>query len=335
MPVQSSKKISHPSTFRAGAKTANTKNGSSRLTIPNDVKDITLRVGGKELTLTNLSKDFWAEDGIKKADLLQYYADVSSYLLPHIESRAMVLKRYPDGVSGKFFFQKHAPATRPDWIPICEIQHPSANVVDFPVINDLAGLLWAVNLGCIDLNPWYARCDDVDRPDYLHFDLDPTPGATFTLVREAALVLRDELDALKIKSYPKTTGSRGIHIYIPIVRGPLQREVWTFAKAFSVSAAQKYPKILTSEYRVAKRSPNRVLVDYNQNAWGRTLASVYSARPKPHAPISAPVTWEEVERGVEIADFHLDNMVKRLAKVGDLYRPLVLQKNRFKLTTLL
>jgi bifunctional non-homologous end joining protein LigD len=335
MPAQSRKKSSHPSTFRAGAKIATSKSRSTRLTIPKDVKDITLQVSGKEVALTNLSKVFWADDGITKVDLLQYYADISSYVLPHIESRAMVLKRYPDGASGKFFFQKHAPASRPDWIPICEIQHPSANLVDFPAINDLAGLLWAVNLGCIDLNPWYARCDDVDRPDYLHFDLDPTPGADFTLVRKAALVLREELDALNIKSYPKTTGSRGIHIYIPIVRGPLQKEVWTFAKAFSVSAAQKYPKILTSEYRVAKRSPNRILVDYNQNAWGRTLASVYSVRPKPRAPVSAPVTWEEVERGVEIADFRMDNMMARLAKVGDLYQPLLAQKSRFKLTALL
>ena len=334
MPVRSRKKSLHPSTFRTGSARAAPKSQNVRLTIPRDAKDVTLQVGGKELTLTNLSKVFWAEDGITKAALLQYYADVSSYILPYLQARAMVLKRYPDGASGKFFFQKHAPASRPDWIPMCEMQHPSANLVDFPVINDLAGLLWAVNLGCIDLNPWYARCDDVDRPDYLHFDLDPTPGATFAQVREAALALRDELAALKTKSYPKTTGSRGIHIYIPILRGPLQKEVWTFAKTFAVSAAQKYPKLLTSEYRVAKRSPNRILVDYNQNAWGRTLASVYSVRPKPHATVSAPVTWEEVERGIEIADFRLDNMVKRLAKMGDLYRPLLLQKNRFRLTAL-
>jgi bifunctional non-homologous end joining protein LigD len=335
MPAQSPKKSSHPSTFRPGAKSTIPKNGNARLALPRNARDVTLQIRGKELILTNLSKVFWTQEGITKADLLQYYADVSAYLLPHLESRAMVLKRYPDGASGKFFFQKHAPASRPAWIPICEIQHPSANLVDFPVMNDLAGLLWAVNLGCIDLNPWYARCDDVDRPDYLHFDLDPTPGAEFALVREAALVLRDELDALKIKSYPKTTGSRGIHIYIPIVRGPLQKEVWRFAKAFSVNAAQKYPKILTSEYRVAKRSPNRILVDYNQNAWGRTLASVYSVRPKPRAAVSAPVTWSEVERGVEISDFRIDNMRIRLAKVGDLYRPLLLQNNRFKLTALL
>ena len=322
----------HPSTFRKGTGNgAAPRSSKTAVSLPRDVADATLKVGGKALTLTNLSKLFWPEDGITKGDLLQYYADVSSYLLPHLQSRAMVLKRYPDGAFGKFFFQKRAPASRPGWVPLCVIKHPSANLVDFPVIDDLAALLWAVNLGCIDLNPWYARCDDVDRPDYLHFDLDPTPGATFSLVREAALLLRDELDALKIKSYPKTTGSRGIHIYVPIARGPVQKEVWNFAKAFAVSATQKYPKVLTAEYRVAKRSPNRILVDYNQNAWGRTLASVYSVRPKPHASVSAPVTWDEVERGIEINDFRLDNMKQRLAKVGDLFRPLLLQKNRFKL----
>ena len=141
MPVSvgSSKKSLHPSTFRTGARVI-PKERNARLTIPGDAKDVTLQVGGKELALTNLSKVFWAEDGITKADLLQYYADVSSYILPYLQDRAMVLKRYPDGASGKFFFQKHAPASRPDWIPICEIQHPSANLVDFPVINDLAGL---------------------------------------------------------------------------------------------------------------------------------------------------------------------------------------------------
>jgi bifunctional non-homologous end joining protein LigD len=332
MPVRTLKKTTHPSTFRRGTGGTVPSNGKGRITIPRDAKDVAVQVGGKEVALTNLSKVFWPDDQITKGDLLQYYADVSAYMLPHIQSRAMVLKRYPDGASGKFFFQKHAPESRPPWVAICEIRHPSANLVDFPVIDDLAALLWAVNLGCIDLNPWYARCDDVDRPDYLHFDLDPTPGATFALVREAALVLREELDALGIKSYPKTTGSRGIHIYVPIVRGPLQKEVWTFAKAFAVAAAQKYPKILSSEYRVAKRSPNRILVDYNQNAWGRTLASVYSVRPKPHAPVSAPVTWTEVKRGIEIEDFRLNNMKQRLAKVGDLYRPLLLQRDRFKLT---
>ena len=323
----------HPSTFRAGAnpRTIASKR-KSRVTIPADQDDATVDAGGKEVRLTNLSKVFWPEDQITKRDLLQYYADISEYLLPHIESRAMVMKRYPNGAYGEFFFQKRAPSPRPEWIPVCEILHPSANLVDFPVINDLAGLLWVVNLGCIDLNPWYARCDDADRPDYLHFDLDPTPGADFGLVREAALLVREALDAFKIRSYPKTTGSRGIHVYVPIVRGPVQKEVWSFAKAFSVDLAKAHPQVLTSEYRVAKRPAKRVLVDYNQNAWGRTLASVYSVRPKPHAPVSAPVTWQEIERGVSIDDFRMDNMRQRLKRVGDLFRPLLLQKNRFRLS---
>lgn len=299
--------------------------------IPTDVNAVTLTLGGRPVALTNLRKMFWAEDMITKRDLLQYYADVFPHLAPHIKSRAMVMKRYPDGATGKFFFQKRAPSPRPEWVSVCEIQHPSANLVDFPVINELSGLLWVVNLGCIDLNPWYAKCDDFNRPDYLHFDLDPTPGATFELVREAALILREALDSLKMKSYPKTTGSRGIHIYVPIIRGPVQKQVWTFAKALSVSVVEKHSGILTSEYRIAKRAPNRVLVDYNQNAWGRTLCSVYSVRPKPRAPVSAPVTWEEVERGIRIEDFRLDNMKERLAAVGDLFRPLLLKRGRVQL----
>jgi bifunctional non-homologous end joining protein LigD len=287
-----------------------------------------------DVNLTHLDKLFWPEDGITKGDLLQYYSNISRYLLPHLESRAMVMKRYPNGAAGKFFFQKRAPAGKPDWLPTCSITHASQSVIDFPIVNDLPSLQWVVNLGCIDLNPWYARCDDVHRPDYLHFDLDPTPGAGFPLVREAALLIREALDGLGVPSYPKTTGSRGIHVYVPIVRGPLQKEVWTVAKAFAIRIAKRHPSVMTSEYRVARRPENRVLVDYNQNAWGRTLASVYSVRPRPHAPVSAPVAWEEVERGVEIEDFRLENMPQRLEEVGDLFRPLLLSRNRFQLRSL-
>jgi len=295
------------------------------------VASVEIKVAGETVRLTHLDKVFWPEGPIVKRDLLQYYADISGVLMPHLVDRAMVMKRYPDGAYGKSFFQKHAPDPRPKWVPVCEIMHPSANLVDFPVIQSVAGLLWVVNLGCIDLNPWYARCDDVDRPDYLHFDLDPTPGAEFQQVRDAALLVRDALAARKIPSYPKTTGSRGIHIYVPIARGPLQKDVWTFAKALAKTLEAEHPDFITAEYRVAKRPRSRVLVDYNQNAWGRTLASVYSARPKPHAPVSAPVTWEEVEAGIELDDFRIDTMPARVKKLGDLYRPLLLQKGRVKL----
>src|SRR4051794_24330760 len=306
--------------------------------IPTDVTATELRVGGKTVALTNLHKPFWPELGITKGDLLRYYAAVADVLLPHLVDRAMVMKRYPSGAHGKFFFMKRAPVPRPDWIETCSIEHESASVIDFPMIQDLPALLWVINLGCVDLNPWYARCDDVDRPDYLHFDLDPVsskPGARavpFERVCEVALLVRDALAGLGMTSYPKTTGSRGIHVYVPIVRGPTQKQVWTVAKAFAQSLAKAHPQTVTAEYRIAKRPAGRVLVDYNQNAWGRTLASVYSVRPKPGAPVSMPVTWDEVERGITIEQFNLRNGPERIRKTGDLWKPLLEKRGRFDLT---
>src|SRR5258705_9254627 len=192
-----------------------------------------VKVAGKVVRLTNLDKLFWPELGITKGNLIQYYADVAPLLLPHIRDRAMVMKRYPHGAAGEFFFMKRAPSPRPDWIATCRINHDSGNVIDFPMINDVPSLLWVINLGCIDLNQWYATGDDVDRPDYLHFDLDPVPGAAFEKVVEAALFLKSALDALGLPGYAKTTGSKGIHIYIPIQRGPTQKQVWGFEKEFS------------------------------------------------------------------------------------------------------
>jgi bifunctional non-homologous end joining protein LigD len=281
--------------------------------------------------LTNLDKFFWSDPPITKRDLLQYYADISAELLPHLKNRAMVMKRYPNGAAGEFFFMKRAPSPRPDWIQTCTVEHRSGNVIDFPVVDSLASLLWVVNLGCIDLNQWYATCADVNRPDYVHFDLDPVPDAGFDRVLETALIVRDALRDLGMKSYPKTTGSRGVHIYVPIVCGPLQKQVWSFAKKTAAMLASKHPALITAEYRIAKRPAGRVLVDYNQNAWGRTLASVYSVRPKPLATVSAPVTWDELERGIQIEDFRLSTMPERVRQVGDLFRPLLLNRGRTKL----
>ncbi|MDQ6827289.1 MAG: non-homologous end-joining DNA ligase [Gemmatimonadota bacterium] len=303
--------------------------------IPTDESDVDLRVGARAVRLTNLGKPFWPDRGIAKRDLLQYYATVSPYLLPHLCDRAMVMKRYPNGASGKCFFMKRAPTPRPDWIETCAIEHGSGSVIDFPIVQDLASLLWVVNLGCIDLNPWYARCDDVDRPDFLHFDLDPVPGADFSTVRDAALIVHEALDALGMSAYAKTTGSKGIHVYVPIVRGPLQKEVWTFAKQLAQVLAERNAKTLTAEYRIAKRPKGRVLVDYNQNAWGRTLASVYSPRPTPMASVSTPVTWDEIEGGIAIEDFRIDNVPARLAKLGDLWAPVMAKKGRFDLEKIL
>ncbi|HEY6066113.1 MAG TPA: non-homologous end-joining DNA ligase [Thermoanaerobaculia bacterium] len=290
-----------------------------------------VEAAGREVRLTNVNKVFWVEEGYTKGDLLQYYADVSRWLIPHVRDRAMVMKRYPHGAAGEFFFMKRAPSPRPEWIELCSIEHGSGNVIDFPMVQDLAALLWVINLGCIDLNQWYARCDDVDRPDYLHFDLDPVPGADFGKVIETAVLVHESLDSLGMPNYAKTTGSKGIHVYVPIVRGPTQKQVWTFAKEFALQMELRKPDLVTAEYKVAKRPKGRVLVDYNQNAWGRTLASIYSVRPKPGATASTPVTWKEIEKGVEISDFRMDNVPARLSKLGDLWEPVLAKKGRVKL----
>ena len=319
----------------AAGRPARTRAPDPARLIPPGVDTVEVRDGRRSVTLTNLRKPFWPAEGVTKGDLLRYYASVAPALLPHLSDRAMVMKRYPNGAAGPFFFMKRAPSPRPDWIETCAIAHSSGSVIDFPIVQDLLSLLWVVNLGCIDLNQWYARCDDVDRPDYLHFDLDPVDDGTgFARVLEAALMVREALDGLGAPSYPKTTGSRGVHVYVPIVRGPTQKDVWEVAKAIALGLERARPALLTAEYRVSRRPRGRVLVDYNQNAWGRTLASVYSVRPRPRAPVSAPVTWTEIERGVAIEDFRLDNAAARIARRGDLFAPLLSRRGRFKLERL-
>jgi bifunctional non-homologous end joining protein LigD len=325
----------HPARRLSSPKAAVRSRSARPIELPRDADNLELSVGGRSVRLTNLRKVFWPQIPVTKRDLLQYYADMAAVLIPHLRDRAMVMKRYPNGAAGEFFFMKRAPSPRPDWIEICSIEHASSNVVGFPLIQDLSSLLWVINLGCIDLNPWYARCDDVDRPDYLHFDLDPVPEATFSRVCETACLLREALDALGMPNYAKTTGSRGIHVYVPIVRGPTQKRVWTFAKEFARVMAARNPELITAEYAKAKRPEGRVLVDYNQNAWGRTLASVYSVRPDPRASVSTPVTWEEIERGIHIQDFRIDNVPERVGRLGDLWKPLLRARGRFRLETLL
>jgi bifunctional non-homologous end joining protein LigD len=301
------------------------------LELPPTRQEVRVRAGRRVVRLGSLRKPYFPEAGISKGELLRYYAAVAPALLPHLKGRPMVMKRYPGGIHTRPFFMKRTPAGAPEWLERCRVEHASGNVIDFPVVNDLATLLWLVNLGCIDLNPWYSHCEDLDRPDFLHFDLDPVEPADFARVREAALIVRAAPDRLGARSHPKTSGSKGIHVYVPIRGGPSQKDVWRFAKGLARVLAAEHPQVLTSEYRVAKRPAGTVLVDYNQNAWGQTLASVYSVRPRPEATVSTPVTWEEVEVGVEIEDFTLRNVPERIERLGDLWRPMVLQRGRFDL----
>jgi bifunctional non-homologous end joining protein LigD len=309
--------------------------GSARVRLPPRARELELRAGRRTVSLTNLGKEYWPELGITKRDLLQYYADVAAVLLPYLRDRAMVMKRYPNGIHGKFFFMKRTPPSSPEWLETCAIMHRSKNLIAFPMVQDLASLLWLVNLGCIDLNPWYARCDDIDRPDYLHFDLDPAEGASFSRVLETALIVRDALVAHGMEPLVKTSGSTGVHIYVGIRRGPLQKEVWSFAKQLAWSLARKHPGVITAEYLIAKRPRGRVLVDYNQNAWGKTLASIYSVRPNSFAGVSTPVTWAEVEHGFGPEEFTLRNVPGRIRRRGDLWKPLLRARGRFPLEEIL
>jgi bifunctional non-homologous end joining protein LigD len=319
------------------ARSATPKIEPGSFAIPRDREAMVAHAGGRDVALTNLRKVFFPETGATKGDVLQYYADVAPFLVPYMQDRAQVMKRYPNGASGEFFYMKRTPSNAPPWLRTCSIEHGSGSVIAFPMIDDLAGLLWVINLGCIDLNEWYSRCDDTDRPDYLHFDLDPVKdgSTTFATVRTVALHVHEALDGLGIPAYAKTSGSAGIHVYVPIVRGPTQKEVWTFAKAFAQTMERMHPDVITAEYRIAKRPSGRVLVDYNQNAWGKTLASVYSVRARPRATVSTPVTWDEIAAGIEIEDFRLDNVRERFARVGDLWAPMKAKTGRLDLRRLL
>jgi bifunctional non-homologous end joining protein LigD len=296
--------------------------------------DVTVRAGRHTVNLTNLDKLFFPELGLTKRDLLEYYVQISPALLPHLKDRAMVMKRYPNGIHGKSFFMKRTPSPAPDWLETCEIRHKAAGLIAFPMVQDLASLLWIVNLGCIDLNQWYARCDDVDRPDYVHVDRDPGRGTPFARVRETALIVRDALAKLGMQPLAKTTGATGMHVYVPIVRGPLQKDVWRFAKALAVELGSRHRALITTEFHISARPRGHVLVDYNQNAWGRTLASIYSVRPNQHAAVSTPVTWKEVEDGFEVADFRIDNVPQRVRRLGDLWKPLLSARGRFRMEKL-
>lgn len=288
----------------------------------------TVSADGKKIALTNLNKVFWPKLKLTKRDLVAYYAAVAPYLLPHVRGRAMVMKRYPNGIDGEFFFMKRAPSTRPPWIETCEIGHRSGNVINFPIVQDRASLLWVINLGCIDLNPWYSPCETPDRPDFLHFDLDPN-DSPFSAVREAALIVRDALRSMGMTPYVKTSGGKGIHVYVAIKRGPLQHQVWQLAKTISLELAKAHKDVLTSVYKKAARPRARVLLDYNQNRLGATLASVYSVRPNEFAGVSMPVTWEEVEAGIEPQNFTMRNALERLQRTGDLWKPLLQRRGRF------
>jgi bifunctional non-homologous end joining protein LigD len=286
-----------------------------------------LRRGSRVLKLSNLDKPFWPEEGITKGDLLAYYRDVAPVVVPHLRERPFTMKRYPDGAFGKFFFQKDAPKHMPDWIPTRRFEvsaRDSARTrkhVDFALVNDELALLWMVNMGCIDLNTWYSRVDKPDRPDFVLFDLDPSPDVGFAETIEVALLVKETLELLELESFPKTSGAEGIHVLVPIARRHSFDETRRFSEIVAGAIARAHPRIATTEWSKAKR--RGVLIDSNQNGEGKTIASVYSVRPKPGAPVSTPLRWDEVSESLDPAAFTMDAVLDRVAREGDLYAPVL------------
>jgi bifunctional non-homologous end joining protein LigD len=274
----------------------------------------TLSLNGHEVTITNPGKLFFADAGITKLDLVHYYLAVADGAVVGVRDRPMALKRFVDGADGEAFFQKRAPKSVPDYVRTVELSFPSGRTADEVVVDNHAALAWVVNLGCVDLNPHPVRSADLDHPDELRVDLDPGPGVPWADVRSVALVVREVLVELGYTAWPKTSGSRGIHIYVRLEPQWGFSEVRRSALALAREVERRAPSIATSKWWKEER--HGVFLDYNQNAKDRTVASVYSVRPRPSATVSAPLTWDEVP-DAELEDFTLRSVPERYARLGD------------------
>jgi bifunctional non-homologous end joining protein LigD len=298
-----------------------------RVTLPPLIKR-----GRRELRFSNVDKPFWPELGITKGDLIAYYRDVAEVLVPHLRGRPFTMKRYPDGWQGKNFFQKNAPSHMPEWIERAPFPASTRagekRIIEYAIVNDDLSLLWMANMGCIDLHTWASRVDKPERPDWVMFDLDPSEGSGFEEVIEVAQFVKQTLDLLELESYPKTSGSRGIHVLVPIARRHTFEEVREFAGIVAGALARAHPGLATTEWTKQKRQG--VLVDANQNGPGRTNATVYSVRPRPGATVSAPLRWDEVQPGLDPMGFTMEAVRDRVARHGDLYAGALAGKQSLK-----
>ena len=273
-----------------------------------------LEVAGRQVTITNPDKVYFPRTGHTKLDLVRYYLAVAPGAVAGVAGRPMALKRFVNGADGEFFFQKRAPSSRPEWIETVELSFPSGRTAEEVVVRDAAQLAWVVNLGCIDLNPHPTRAEDLDHPDELRVDLDPVPGVGWPQIREVALLIREVLEAFGLVAWPKTSGSRGIHVYSRIEPRWNFTEVRRAAVALAREVERQAPDLATSKWWKEER--HGVFIDYNQNAKDRTVASAYSVRPLPDARVSTPLRWEEVP-GSEAEAFTIDTMKERFAELGD------------------
>ena len=279
-----------------------------------------------ELKLTSPDKLLFPEDGITKGDLFEYYDTVADAILPHLRDRPFTFKRYPHGIGGEVYFQKQIPKGAPDGVETRQFTtHPregGSRQVDFVIVNSRTPLLWAVQMNCIDMNAWYSRTDKPDRPDYVVFDLDPPDEPDgFAMAIEVAHLIRGLLEELELPGYVKTSGADGIHILVPIQRRATFQQTYDFAGDCGRLLEARHPGLVTTEWLKKKRSG--VLVDHRQNGAGKTIASVYSVRPKPGAPVSTPLRWEELTPEVRPRDFSMAVALERIVEHGDLFAPVL------------
>lgn len=290
----------------------------------------TVRVGSINLPFTNVDKIYWPEEGYTKFDLLKYYFNIANTLLPYLKDRPLILKRYPNGINGQMFYQ-HNLEDAPEFVDIYEsIEGETGKTVHNPIANNLAALLYIVNLGTITQNPWFSRKQSIDKPDYFAFDLDPGDDATFEQVKRIALEVKKELDEMGLSGYPKTSGSSGIHIYVPIKNEVTYSDIVPFAKKIATKVAERNPKDATVVRMVRNRKTSQVYVDYLQNIEGKSLASAYSVREKPHAMVSAPLEWKEITKKLTLEQFTLETMPARLKKKGDLFADVLKKRQNLK-----
>jgi bifunctional non-homologous end joining protein LigD len=286
-----------------------------------------IKRGKRVLRLSNLDKPFWPDEGITKGDLIAYYRDVADVLVPHLRDRPFTMKRYPDGAFGKFFFQKDAPKGMPEWIPTRSFTVSTRDTprrkrrIQVPLVNEDLALLWMVNMGCIDANVWYSRVDKPDRPDFVLFDLDPSPDVGFEETVQVALLIKEILDALGLEGHPKTSGSDGIHVLVPIQRRYTYGQTREFAEIVASTLERTHPGLVTTQWSKAKR--RGVLIDANQNGEGKTIASVYSVRPRERAPVSTPLRWDEVNEQLDPLAFTMEVVRGRIERDGDLFAPVL------------
>ncbi|HEX4519668.1 MAG TPA: non-homologous end-joining DNA ligase [Gaiellaceae bacterium] len=281
-----------------------------------------------EVKLSSADRVLFPDDGITKGDLFEYYGEVAPWILPHLEDRPFTMKRWREGLPGGAFFQKQAPKGIPAWIPTREFRtwprggKGESRLVDFPLVDSRDALLWMVQMHCIDMNCWYSRVDKPDRPDFVLFDLDPPEEPDgFVLAIRVAHLIREALTALELRSYVKTSGADGIHVLVPITRRSTYPETYEFAELLARMLEAEHPGLLTTEWLKKKRTG--VLVDHRQNGHGKTIASVYSVRPKPGAPVSTPLAWEELTEEVRPRDFSMAVALERAGRLGDLFEPVL------------